>query len=227
MIRLLICGICGKMGSLTANLADKDVSFKVLGGVDRINPVEYDFPVWQNFDDCPKADCIIDFSSPDTIKNIIDYAIVNLTPLVLATTGYNEHEIEFIKNASQNIPIFMSSNLSKGMNALIKASSLLCDTLGNEYDISISETHHRYKKDAPSGTAIKIKNALYPLCCKEIPMSSIRGGGVFGDHTVMFMSDNDVIEITHRALNRNIFAQGALEAAKFITGKKCGIYAEI
>lgn len=227
MIRAIICGAYGKMGRLTAKCAEKSEDITVCAGVDFSASEEaLPFPVFSDIKSCPKADCVIDFSSPDAIFSLTEYCQDNGLPLISAVTGHNFREYEAIQKASEHIPVFYSSNFSKGITALKMSLEAFSNTLGESFDVSIYEAHHRYKKDSPSGTALMLKEELQRLGRRDVNIASVRGGGITGEHTVMFMSDCEVIEITHRALCREAFALGALDAVRLIIGKKPGIYSK-
>ena len=180
------------------------------------------------------GDVIIDFSNPSALEPMILYAEGNKIPLVLCTTGYNESQNDLIKNASKSIPIFKSGNMSLGINLLAQLVRRACAFLGDEYDIEIVEKHHRRKVDAPSGTALLLADAaasaltynptyVYdrsehkkPREQTDIGISSLRGGTIVGSHEVIFAGNDEVIEIKHSAASRDIFAVGAIKAAKFI-----------
>ena len=155
---------------------------------------------------------------------------------MLATTGYSEEQLEQVRQAAQSIPIFRSANMSLGINVLIDLVRRAAALLGEDFDIEIEERHHRRKLDAPSGTALMLAEAaagalpyepslVYdrhsvrkPRDRREIGMSSLRGGTIVGDHTVVFAGRDEVIELTHRAASREVFAAGAVKAAKFLAG---------
>ena len=188
-----------------------------------------------------KPDVIIDFSIPCATFSILDYAVKNLVPIVIATTGFNEIQEKRIVEFSEAIPIFKSANMCFGINVVSNSSSLLAQVL-TSFDIEIVEKHHRKKIDSPSGTALMIANKINKNCgnkykyiysrslskhCKnsnEIGFSSIRGGGLIGEHSILFLGENETIELKHTAYSRNIYADGALRAAKFIVAKKNGLY---
>tara|TARA_Y100000588_G_C14010520_1_gene819764 strand:+ start:99 stop:908 length:810 start_codon:yes stop_codon:yes gene_type:complete len=191
------------------------------------------------------SDVIIDFTTPESTKQNVIIASKQNTPIVIGTTGLDEETIEIINNASKNIPILQSSNMSIGVNLLFdlvkQTSSALKDT---DYDIEISETHHKHKVDAPSGTAITLgklaaesrkKNFQEVMILDRTISSSkrktgsigfaiTRGGEVAGEHTVSFIGSNDRIDLIHKAHNRSIFVKGAIEAAIFIIKKDNGLY---
>ena len=258
MINLAICGICGKMGKSVFNLAESDKDFNVIFGVDKADGIFGGVPVFDRFEKAEKhidkcgseivknkltVDAVIDFSSPSALEDLLIFAEKHSSAVVLATTGYSDNDFEIIKFYSEKIPIFYSQNLSSGLYSLINACKKICDNFF-DFDVEIIEKHHNEKKDAPSGTAIKIANEISPLlslknktddannlnagCLGEkingIPVHSVRGGGIFGEHEVLFMSIDEIISVKHTALNRNLFARSALNIAKFIAHMPSGLY---
>ena len=227
------------MGQELVNQSKKDSRIKYVGGFDIKDTNKI---INEIFD---RSDVVIDFSSPLAIKKNIDLAISNRTALVIGTTGLNEKNIKQLKNASKKIPILVSSNMSLGVNLLFnlveKTASILNDA---DYDIEIAETHHKHKKDAPSGTAIALgeyaakgrktklkKVKVFDRTKKtvarkkgDIGFSVTRGGEVPGEHTVSFIGHNDRIDLFHKASNRSIFVSGAIEASIFVSKKKRGFF---
>ena len=227
------------MGQELVNQSKKDNRINFVGGFDIKDTNKI---INEIFD---KSDVVIDFSSPLAIKKNIDLAISKKTALVIGTTGLNENNIKQLKNASKQIPILVSSNMSLVVNLLFnlveKTALILKDA---DYDIEIAETHHKHKKDAPSGTAIslgeyaakgrkvKLKNVkVFDRTNKtiarkkgDIGFSVTRGGEVPGEHTVSFIGHNDRIDLFHKASNRSIFVSGAIEASIFVYKKKRGFF---
>lgn len=191
-----------------------------------------------------KADVIIDFSMPEASMKIIEDAVASRKAVVLGTTGFSHHQRETIKEAGGKIPLVMSPNMSVGVNLLLKLVQDAASVIGNGYDIEIIEAHHRHKKDAPSGTAVRLaeviaaelerdleKVAVYQRKGiigerrpEEIGIQSIRAGDIVGDHTVIFAAPGERIELTHKAQSRDTFAAGAIRAAVWIAGKPAGLY---
>ncbi len=242
MINVLINGCNGRMGQVLVKEIDRFENLFLAGGFDINDDGLNAFPVYSNIDDIPNnIDVIVDFSVPVATLNILNYAVKTKTPIVIATTGFNEDEIAHIKEISKIIPIFKSSNMSFDINLMKKIVSQVATSLkGN--DIEIVETHHNKKIDAPSGTAISladsINNALgnnmkyvynrHDIHEKrqpnEIGFSSIRGGNIVGEHSVLFYGAYETFEIKHTSYSRDVFAEGALKACEFIIGKKAGLY---
>ncbi|MDR2267344.1 MAG: 4-hydroxy-tetrahydrodipicolinate reductase [Christensenellaceae bacterium] len=239
---IAIYGIGGKMGRTLLNMAPTCEDVRVVCGVDLFaDPSEFDLPVYKSIHDSSEhIDCIIDFSVHDAIFDILPFAIHHGIACVLATTGHNEHELQAIEKAAEKIPTFKTGNMSIGINTLSKLVELAAGLLDTA-DIEIVEMHHNQKVDAPSGTALMLASAAEKARGKlervtgrsglvgkrsgrEIGIHAVRGGSVVGKHSVMFMQSNEVITLTHEAESKAVFASGALDAAKFITGKEPGIY---
>ncbi len=169
------------------------------------------------------VDVWIDFSTPEAFSEIVKVAIRNETPLVSGTTGFNEKQKQQLVKASNNIPILWSSNMSMGvavLNEAIRSFSAV-----SHFDFQIEEIHHNKKKDSPSGTAITLQENLTKIIGKKIPDPiSIRGGGVYGIHKAYAMSDEEIITFEHNAINRTVFAKGAVTSAVWIVKRKPGLY---
>jgi 4-hydroxy-tetrahydrodipicolinate reductase len=191
------------------------------------------------------ADVLIDFTTPSSTMLNIKKTAVNKTAIVIGTTGLSKTQKNIIKNYSKKIPILMSSNMSLGVNLLFNLVKQTASVLKNsEYDIEISETHHKYKVDAPSGTALSLgeyaadgrkttlkKSQVMDRTKKnikrkigDIGFSVTRGGEIAGEHTVSFIGENDRVDLVHKANNRSIFVKGAIDAAIFLSKKKSGYY---
>ena len=242
MIKAILVGCCGKMGGNITNCANNDGQVKIVAGVDKINTGK-DYPVFSDFKDINvDADVIIDFSHISLLDGILNYAKQKNMPVVLATTGYSGEQIEKIKEFSKFIPIFFTFNMSIGVNLLCSLAQKASKILGGDFDIEIIEKHHNQKIDAPSGTAIMLANAInkefddslnyeYDRHSKrnkrpknEIGIHSVRGGTIVGEHDVIFAGRDEVITLSHQALSKEVFAVGALRAAKFLINKPSGLY---
>lgn len=163
---------------------------------------------------------ILDFSRPEAVGKTVEVCRKYKAALVIGTTGLGEKELEMIRELSREVPVIQSYNFSVGVHAMRKIVKLLSDIL-KDWDVEIVEAHHRFKRDAPSGTAILLKEAID----REIPVHSLRVGGIPGDHLVIFGDVGEVLEIKHRALSRKTFALGALKAAEFLLNVgKPGMY---
>lgn len=242
MIKAILVGACGKMGNNICECAKQNGDIKIVAGVDKINTGK-DFPVVANINDITTdADVIIDFSNVALLDSILEYAKAKKLPVVIATTGYSETQIEKIKNASKSVPVFFTFNMSIGVNLLCSLAKKAAGILGDGFDIEIIEKHHNQKIDAPSGTAIMLANSInsvsddkfdyeYDRHSKrakrpknEIGIHSVRGGTIVGEHDVIFAGIDEVITLSHQALSKQVFAVGALRAAKFICKKNAGLY---
>ena len=228
MKKLLIVGY-GRMGKMIEDVAQGLDGVRVIGRVDPL------LPPW---DEAETPDAILDFSAPEGIQKSIDLACRYRAALVIGTTGLNEKTKELIEEAAHKIPLICQSNYSLGVAVLKKAVRMTAAALGEGFDIEIVETHHNRKKDAPSGTALSLAEAANvsgkPLLYgrqglvgergNEIGIHAVRGGSVAGEHRVLFLGDNETIELRHEAQSRRIFAVGAVRAALFLAGKAAGQY---
>lgn len=240
MIKVLVNGVCGKMGNEVAKLVLKEKDMDLLGGLDRHSNSNLIYPIFSDvnsFSEFPNV--IIDFSTPEATLSILPYCILHTIPIVIATTGFTEEQQNKVIDASMQIPIFQSSNMSYEIILISQIISKLSQKLP-EADIEIVETHHNQKKDSPSGTALLLANSIntdgsyiYKFNRtqkqekrnpKEIGFSSIRGGNIVGEHSVIFFSPNETLEIKHTAHSRTVFAEGAIKAAKFLVQQKVGYY---
>ena len=239
-MKVLISGIGGRMGDevVKACLADADI--EIVGGYDLIKS-EYPgvkvYSDWSRVD--VKADVIIDFSHHLGTAALLDYAKRSGTPVVLATTGHTDEELDMISSAAESVAIFRSANMSVGIAVLCelakKAASCFPDA-----DIEIIEKHHNRKLDAPSGTAILLADEIKSVREKtryvygraghakrtpdEIGIHAVRLGNVVGDHEIIIATDSQTITLKHEAHSRALFAEGGVAAAKFLAGKPAGMY---
>ena len=241
-MKVLINGCNGKMGQEVAKQISLMEEVDVLCGVDKTDSGDNPFPVFTDIKEIDLIpDVIIDFSIPVATFNILEFAKKNSIPTVIATTGFDEKELEKIKEISNLIPIFRSANMSYEINLM---SKIVCEiaTKLREADIEIVETHHNRKVDSPSGTAMLLardinkaldneKEFVYERHSKresrskkEIGISSIRGGTEVGKHSVLFFGNNESFEITHTCTSRSVFANGAIKAAMFLEHKNPGFY---
>ena len=240
-MNILLNGANGNMGKEVIEASKNFKNINIVCGVDR-DEGNIGFPVYNDIKNIKeKIDVIIDFSVPVATFNILKYAVENKIPIVIATTGFNNDELLKIEDYSKQIPIFRSSNMSLDINLMANIVQKVAEVL-KDSDIEIIETHHRRKVDSPSGTAILLADAINEVLenkkkynfermqkrekrnDNEIGFSSIRGGNIVGEHTVAFMGDSETLEIKHTAYSRQVFAQGALEAAKFLVKQEPGLY---
>jgi 4-hydroxy-tetrahydrodipicolinate reductase len=220
-VRVLLVGAAGRMGQTIVKLAESASNIDIVAQSDRGDALE---PAMQ------KCDVVLDFSQADAIEGICRTALQHrprkLSGLVIGTTGHSSGQRRIIEEAGKSLPIVFASNFSVGVNALFSLTRKAAEILGPEFDLEIVETHHRMKKDAPSGTARTLAEILRTArkLNGQVPIQSIREGKVVGDHTVSFGGPGERLELTHRASSREIFARGALRAAQWIIGKPTGLY---
>jgi len=215
LVRVLLIGAAGRMGKTVLDLAQSDGEIEIAGQCDLGDSIE---PTMKN------CDVAIDFSQADSINEICRAALQHGKPLVIGTTGHSQQQRNNIKEAAHSVPIVLASNFSVGVNVLFWLTQKAAELLGADFNPEIVETHHKMKKDAPSGTAKTLAEILKPVRNSEIPIQSVREGDVVGEHTVIFSGAGESLELTHRAANRGIFAAGALRAAKWIINKPPGLY---
>jgi 4-hydroxy-tetrahydrodipicolinate reductase len=245
MPSVIVCGALGRMGTTIGRMVNESSDLELAGGVD-VNSGQFFGKVvvtashLDEFLDRTKPDIMIDFTVADAAVSNVRYAAKHGAALVVGTTGFTpEQRIDMARSIEGHVPAVISSNFSIGVNIfweLIRAAApMLAD-----YDIEVVEAHHRYKKDAPSGTAKTIlqilddsigarrkqygREGIRERDKQEIGVHVIRGGDIVGDHSVMFSGNFETITLSHRAYDRSVFAQGALRAARWVYGKKPGIY---
>ena len=243
MTNIAICGANGKMGKTIYNCIRERDDCTVVAGIDLYTEQYADFPIV----DAPsklavKPDVIIDFSNPASLDGLLEYCLSTGVPLVVASTGYSEEQISQIKDASQQIPVFFTFNMSLGINLLVQLAKKAAAVLGGQFDIEIVEKHHNQKIDAPSGTAIMLANAVNETLNNskhyvydrhsrrqkreksEIGMHAIRGGTIVGEHEIIFAGHDEVITLSHSAASKTVFAEGSINAAIFLRDKEPGLY---
>jgi len=248
-IPLVIMGANGRMGSTLVRLAMESDQFSVKGVVERAEfckgldqlgcPVAHDLA--ELLPSCPGA-TVIDFTAPEVSLASARKASQIGNSIVIGTTGLSAAQLSELETLAAAIPVFWSPNMSIGVNALVRVLPMLERILGEAYDMEITEIHHHHKKDAPSGTAVKLAQVLAQSRGwtmdevgnygrqgmvgarpeKELGVHALRGGDVVGDHTVYFFGPGERIEVTHRAHSRENFARGALRAAAWLSSQKPG-----
>lgn len=244
MIKLLMHGCNGKIGQVITRIMPEHSDIELVAGVDRNLTLQNAYPVYQDIAECTQdVDVIIDFSTAKAVRPLLSYALDKQIPVVVCTTGLDSEDIHSLSEASKSIPVFFSANMSLGVNLLInlakRATQILADS---GFDIEIVEKHHNQKIDAPSGTALAIADGInetldeaYALRYdrssvrekrpkKEIGMHAIRGGTIVGDHDIIFAGTDEVITLSHTAASKEVFAVGAIKAAKFLADQKPGLY---
>ena len=214
-VRVLLIGAAGRMGKTVLDLAQGDAEIEIAAQCDLGDSIE-----------SPMGNCdvAIDFSQADSIDEICRAALQHGKSLVIGTTGHSQQQRKTIEETAHSVPIVLASNFSVGVNVLLWLTQKAAELLGSAFNPEIVETHHKMKKDAPSGTAKTLAEILKAVRNSEIPIESIREGDVVGEHIIIFSGPGESLELTHRAENRGIFALGALRAAKWIVYKPPGLY---
>ncbi|MBE0478488.1 4-hydroxy-tetrahydrodipicolinate reductase [Candidatus Aerophobetes bacterium] len=249
-IKVIVCGARGRMGRELVSALEGQEGFQLIGIVEAPSHPEVGMEISKGLRVVSHLEevfqqnaVVIDFTTPQATIEHLHVAKENHLPCVIGTTGFSSLEIEKIKQISSTIPILLSPNMGIGVNLLFVLVKKIGEVL-QDFDKEIVEAHHNMKQDAPSGTAHKIAQILAEVEGKdlsdiatygrkgitgkrkqgEIGIHSIRGGSIVGEHRVIFAGEGEVLEITHRAESRRIFARGALLAARFIVGKRPGLY---
>ena len=240
-MKVIINGYSGTMGQVLTKCVADDEELELVAG---ISPKPHDvdgFNTYSSFADVKEdSDVVIDFSNPLALDGILEYCLKTKTPVVLATTGYNDEEMEKIHEAAKQIPVFLSFNMSLGVNILLKLVKEAAKNLAN-FDIEIIEKHHNKKVDSPSGTAVMIANAVKEIREQsefiygrhgrtgkrqqnEVGIHAVRGGTIVGEHSAIFAGNDEILEINHSARSKNVFAEGAIAAAKYLVNQEPGFY---
>ena len=240
-MKILICGVGGRMGREVAKMALDGVRGAVpVAGFDVLPLDTREFPTYTNWADVEEMpDCIVDFSHHTATDALLAYACEKKIPTVIATTGHTDEEKARIVAASETIPVFHSANMSLGVALLVELAKTTAKTFPDA-DIEIIEKHHNRKLDAPSGTALLLANAIREIreSAKlvfgrsgqakrerdEIGVHAIRMGNIIGEHEVIVGTDTQTITLKHEAHSRALFAEGAMAAADFLVGKPAGMY---
>lgn len=246
-IKIIVCGAAGKMGLSILRLAKADIGLEIAGAVEGKNHTAVGTGEPPICDDIFKiinsCNAVIDFTTPSAAIEHLAYAEKNNKAMVIGTTGLSPEQESKIKNAGKKIPIVFSPNMSIGVNILFMLVGKTAKAAGN-YDVEIVELHHNQKKDAPSGTAVKLLSIISDSLGRnpkdaavygregvigarkkeEIGVLAVRAGDIVGEHTVYFAGPGERIELTHRAHSRDTFATGALTAAKWVVHQKPGVY---
>jgi len=258
MVKITVCGAAGRMGSRIVALSKDYPEIKIVGAVESKNNPKLgvdagaiagigDIGV-KIVDDIEKVinetDIAVNFTNPEATLEHLEIIRKYKKSIVIGTTGFNNEQLSLIQEASKEIPVVLSPNMSIGVNLLFKILKDVAKVLGDDYDVEIVEAHHRMKKDAPSGTAIKMakviaealsrnfdevavyarKGIIGERTKKEIGIQTIRAGDIVGEHTVIFGGLGERIEIVHKASSRDTFARGALKAVLWLYGKPAGLY---
>ena len=245
MTRIIMHGCNGKMGQVITGIVDKDPDCEIVAGIDISDHIKTNpYPVFTDINSCNvDADVVIDFASAKAVDGLLDYCKGKCLPLVLCTTGLNDEQVNKVMVYSKETAILRSANMSLGINMLLKELKNVASILAPAgFDIEIVEKHHNQKVDAPSGTALALADSINQELNKEynyvydrsgerkkrdpkeIGISAVRGGSIVGEHEVIFAGTDEVITITHTAYSKAIFANGAVQAAKYLAGKPAGLY---
>lgn len=242
MRNILLSGANGRMGKVLQQLIAAHPTFTVSAGLDR-HTESNDFPIYSIPQEVKEpVDLVIDFSHYSNVSGLLDFCLAKQLPIVVATTGLDQETKEKLATAAKQIPVFYSANMSVGINVLIKALKTITPPLEADFDIEIIEKHHNQKLDAPSGTALLLADSINESCEKpkeylygragndlindrnQLGIHAVRGGTIPGEHTVIYAGADEIIELKHTALSRDIFASGALKAAEFLAQQPAGLY---
>lgn len=244
MTRIIMHGCNGKMGQVITDICKSDSDVEIVAGIDVVDNRDNGYPVFTDINTCDvPADVIIDFAAAPAVDKLIDYVEEKKIPVVLCTTGLSPEQLNKVSIASENVAILKSANMSLGINTLMNLLKDAANVFAPAgYDIEIVEKHHNQKVDAPSGTALALADSINDARnnefeyvydrsqvrqkrgAKELGISAVRGGTIVGEHQVIFAGIDEVIEFKHTAYSKSVFAKGAVEAAKFLSGKPAGMY---
>ncbi len=239
MIKVIVTGICGRMGRRIATLLGDGI--ELIGATESkghpsigedagevLGLSKKGIIIEESLEKIiAQGDVIIDFTMPQATLTHLRFAVKETKGMVIGTTGFNNEELSEIERLANSIPCLLSPNMSVGVNLLFRLADEAARALGDKYNIEIVESHHRHKKDAPSGTAKKIAEILAQargIESKKVAIHSLRAGDIIGEHTIIFAGEEERIELVHRAESRDTFARGAIRAAKFIAQASPGLY---
>ncbi|MFQ7573886.1 MAG: 4-hydroxy-tetrahydrodipicolinate reductase [Lachnospira sp.] len=244
MVNVIMHGCNGHMGRVITDIVAKDDEINIVAGIDPFDDGHNTYPVFSSIEKCDvKADVIIDFASAKAEDALLDYCEKNQVPVVVCTTGLSEEQLDKVRRTACKVAVLKSANMSLGINTLFKLLQDAVKVLTPAgFDVEIVEKHHNQKIDAPSGTALALADSIKEVLGqdyyykydrstqrekrdpKEIGISAVRGGSIVGVHEVIFAGQDEVIEFTHTAYSKSVFATGAVEAAKYLAGKPAGMY---
>jgi 4-hydroxy-tetrahydrodipicolinate reductase len=258
MINVIVAGAAGRIGSRLVALIKESTALQLAGAIEgkghhalgqdageTAGCGKTGVPITDNLSALlVRGEVVIDFSAPEATLNHLRVVAQHRRAMVIGTTGFAGQELEELKSLVRQVPCVFSPNMSVGVNLIYKVISEMAKTLGDDYDIEVIEAHHRLKKDAPSGTALKIAEVLARAVNRdlnqvgvyarkgligerkkqEIGIQAIRAGDIVGDHTILFGGMGERIEVTHRASSRDTFARGALRAAQWVVEQEPGLY---
>lgn len=244
MIKVVMHGCNGRMGQVISKLMEQDSQTTIVAGVDPFDDGHNGYPVFSSMKECNvDADVVVDFSNMKAVDGLLDVCVERNIPVVLCTTGLTKEQLDKVQASSEKVAILRAANMSLGVNLLMELVKKAATILSEEgFDIEIVEKHHRHKLDAPSGTAIALADSINEAMDgkysynfdrstkreerkdEEIGFSAVRGGSIVGEHDVIFAGMDEVVTLSHTAYSRDIFGKGAVAAAKFLSGKKAGMY---
>lgn len=244
MKRVILNGCGGRMGLAVQEEIKHNPDMEIVAGIDKVVPENIKFPVFPSLNVCDiEADAVIDFSNASMTDSLLEACEKKGLALVLCTTGLSESQLAHVDRVSEKIAVLKSANMSLGVNVVQRLISTAAKILYAEgFDIEIIEKHHRMKMDAPSGTALMLADTInlsldHKMCYNydrsriraernknDIGISAVRGGGIVGEHEVIFAGDNEMISVKHEAFSRGVFAKGAVFAAAYICDCKPGLY---
>jgi 4-hydroxy-tetrahydrodipicolinate reductase len=255
---IIVCGVGGRMGGAVVRAIQQSADCRLIAAIDKPGSARVGkdageisaaghlgVPVTDKLDAALKSNTVvIDFTHPAASMEFLRSAAKKTTPIVIATTGFDDKQLSEIKRLSRRTPTLLSANTSLGVNVLVSLLGKAAKMLGDDYDVEIVEAHHRFKKDAPSGTALALGRAVADALGrdlekvsvngrkgivgertkKEIALLSVRAGDIVGEHTVIFGGIGERLEFIHRAHSRDTFARGALRAVRWLAKRKPGLY---
>lgn len=245
MTRIIMHGCNGKMGQVITGICNNDPDCEIVAGIDISDHIKTNnYPVFSKINECTvEADVVVDFASAKAVDGLLDWCRDKKIPLVLCTTGLSDEQVNKVMVYSKEVAILRSANMSLGINMLLKELKNVASILApSGFDIEIVEKHHNQKVDAPSGTALALADSINDSLgneyhyvydrssvrqkrdAREIGISAVRGGSIVGEHEVIFAGPDEVITITHTAYSKALFANGAVQAAKYLKGKPAGLY---
>lgn len=242
MIKVILNGCCGKMGKVITEVSSQFPTLEIIGGIDKY-PLLCSYPVFSSCDDLTlEYDVLLDFSRAESLQELLILTEKTKKPIVLCSTGYTDEDLKLIEEKSKYLPIFKSANMSLGINLINSLLKKVAPLFYGNYDIEIIEKHHNQKVDSPSGTALLLADTIRDCLPEEtnymhgrdgqkkrekneIGIHAIRGGSIVGDHEIIFAGTGEVIELSHKAISREVFAVGALKACDYMgTISEPGIY---
>jgi len=243
MVRMIMNGCNGRMGQMITGIVAEDKDIEIVAGIDLYDGISNTYPVFKSLSECNiEADVLIDFANASGVDAMIDWCVDNQVPYCTCTTGLSDETVAHIKDSSSRVAVVKSANMSLGINLLMKIlrdNAAVLTEAG--FDVEIVEKHHKMKLDSPSGTALSLADSVCEGTHKydyiydrsdrrqvrdanEIGFSAVRGGTIVGEHDVIFAGQDEVVTFSHTAYSRAVFAKGAVQAAKFLSGKPAGFY---